>query len=333
MAQPVKVVFGGNRIGNREPFTPSTDLGVAFDILTAHGVTTIDSAQNYNNSQATLGEVHAGERFALDTKWGPPRTPGAAASGPRQGPPGQGSPWATKEHIVNSAKDSIQKMGVLQVDIFYIHRPDPQTPIAETLAGVQAVYEQGLFKRFGLSNYAAADVEAIYNHCKANNYVLPTVYQGTYSPITRFQEMALFPTLRRLGMSFYAFSPSAGGFLGKTVAQVEASLKEPAPEGRGGPRSRRYAENPVFMKALAQWNAVADMEGVPSAELAYRYVAYHSALKRDLGDALIIGAGSLAQLEETLAAVEKGPLSADAVAGANAVWDAMKDEPTAQSRR
>ncbi|CAK7199895.1 hypothetical protein SEUCBS139899_002581 [Sporothrix eucalyptigena] len=330
MAQPVKVVFGGNRIGNREPFTPSTDLAAAFQILQAHGVDTIDSAQGYNNSQATLGEVHAGNQFALDTKWGPPRKPGAGpgAGGP-PGPPGGGGPWATKEHIVNSAQDSVQKMGVKQLDIFYIHRPDPHTPIAETLAGVQQVYEQGAFKRFGLSNYNAADVEAIYNHCKEHNYVLPSVYQGTYSPITRFQETQLFPTLRRLGLSFYAFSPSAGGFLGKTVAQIEASLKEP----NGGPRGRRYAENPVFLGALKQWNEVAAKEGVSPAELAYRYIAYHSALKKDLGDALIIGAGSLQQLEETLTAIEKGPLSEAGVAGANAVWDSIKDDPSAASRR
>lgn len=326
MAQPVKVVFGGNRIGNREPFTPATDLAAAFKILRAHGVDTIDSAQNYNNSQATLGEVHAGDQFALDTKWGAKRPAGAPPGG---GPPGAGGPWATKEHIVNSAQDSIQKLGVAQVDIFYIHRPDPHTPIAETLAGVQEVYEQGLFRRFGLSNYNAADVEAIYNHCVEHKYVLPTVYQGSYSPITRFQETALFPTLRRLGLSFYAFSPSAGGFLGKTIAQIEESLKNP----EASPRGRRYAENPVFRGALAQWNAVADKAGVPPAELAYRYIAYHSALQKDLGDALIIGAGSLAQLEETLTAVEKGPLSDEAVTGAHAVWDAIKHEPSAASRR
>ncbi|OAA60335.1 Aldo/keto reductase [Niveomyces insectorum RCEF 264] len=318
-AQPIKVVCGGNRVGNREPFTTDTHLEEALQILATHNVNTIDSAQAYGNSQATIGDVKIGDRFIIDTKWGPPRRPGA-------GPPQPGVPpaaWATKEHIVNSAKDSIAKLGVQQVDIFYIHMPDSQTPIAETLAGVDEVYKLGLFRRFGLSNYQATDVEAVYNHCAEQGYVLPTVYQGTYSPITRYQETALFPTLRRLGIAFYAFSPSAGGFLGKTVAQIEESLKNPP----AGPFRRRYAENPVFVSALAKWNAVADEEGIRPAELAYRAVAYHSALKRELGDALIIGASSIEQLEETLASIENGPLSEKAQKGVDEVWDLVKNEP------
>ena len=111
--QPVTVVFGGSRIGNREPFTPSTELEAALKILIAHGVKKLDSAQAYGSSQATIGEVKAGDRFTIDTKWsgfgrGPP--PGAArpAAAPPQG-------WATEEFIVSSAKDSIEKLGVKQV--------------------------------------------------------------------------------------------------------------------------------------------------------------------------------------------------------------------------
>ncbi len=189
---------------------------------------------------------------------------------------------------------------------------------------MQAVYELGLFQRFGLSNYQAADVEAVYDHCKEQGYVLPTVYQGSYSPITRLPEASLFPTLRRLGIAFYAYSPSAGGFLGKTVAQVEEAQKNPAP----GPR-RRYGENPAFLAALAKWGEVAEQAGVGRAELAYRWVSWHSPLKREHGDALIIGAGSLEQLEETLVGIEAGPLSNEAVQGVQEVWDLVKDQPPA----
>ncbi len=114
-AQALTVVFGGSRIGNREPFTPSTELEGALKILAAHNVKTIDSAQAYGNSQVTIGEVKAGDRFIIDTKWIAPRPPGAPAFGPPSGPP---KPWASKEHIVNSAKDSIQKLGVKQVSHF-----------------------------------------------------------------------------------------------------------------------------------------------------------------------------------------------------------------------
>jgi aflatoxin B1 aldehyde reductase len=83
------------------------------------------------------------------------------------------------------------------------------------------VYKTGAFKRFGLSNYAPSDVQKAYDICKKNNWVLPTCYQGNYSPVARRQETELFPTLRKLGIAFYAYSPLAGGFLTKTVEQIK----------------------------------------------------------------------------------------------------------------
>jgi len=119
--EAIKVVFGGGRIGNKEPFTPGTGLAAALQTLTNHGVTTIDSAQAYNNSQATIGEVNAGNEFIIDTKWsgrratagpGGPNASGQARVGPPQG--GLGG-WAKKEYIIESAKDSIKKLNVKQV--------------------------------------------------------------------------------------------------------------------------------------------------------------------------------------------------------------------------
>jgi aflatoxin B1 aldehyde reductase len=104
--------------------------------------------------------------------------------------------------------------------VFYIHAPDSSTPISETLAAINSVYRAGYFSRFGLSNYLAQDVEIVYEHCRTNGYVLPCVYQGNYSPVARKQESLIFPTIRRLGMSYYAYSPLAGGFLTKTKEQI-----------------------------------------------------------------------------------------------------------------
>jgi len=218
---------------------------------------------------------------------------------------------------------------VLQVDIFYIHMPDHSTPISETLAGVQEVYNLGLFRRFGLSNYLADDVQSIHNHCQEHGYVLPTVYQGSYSPITRHRETDLLPTLRRLGMAFYAYSPSASGFLAKTPVQVEEAAR--AAEATGAPFRRQYIDRPAYMAALGEWGHIATSEGIDKAEMAYRWVAFHSALKRELGDALIIGASSFDQLENTLSGIERGSLSVRALKGINSMWEGLKHEPPAQS--
>jgi aryl-alcohol dehydrogenase-like predicted oxidoreductase len=207
------------------------------------------------------------------------------------------------------------------VDIFYLHRPDPLTPISETLRAVNDVYKLGSFRRFGLSGFPASQVEPVSAHCVENGYPLPTVYQGSYNPLGRSKETVLFPTLRRLGISFYAYGPSAGGFLAKTVAQAKEMGCNRALLSA---TCRPYLGNPRFVEALAKWNAVAHDEGVSGADLAYRWVAYHSALSGDHGGAMIIGASSPEQLEETLTGIEKGPLSDKACAGVYEIWETVK---------
>ncbi|KAI1849096.1 hypothetical protein JX265_013111 [Neoarthrinium moseri] len=308
--QPVATVFGGTRIGNRPLFTPENGLDRFLNILAEHRVTTIDTAQSYGNSEITIGKVKAGDRFTIDAKWSPSWNEPDTA-------------WATKAQITNSAKDSIKKLGVRQVDIFYLHRPDPKTPVSETLAAVNDVYISGIFCRFGLSGFPASEVEAIHNHCAERGYPLPAVYQGSYNPFNRNKETVLIPTLRRLGMSFYAYGPSAGGFLGKTVARAEEMAHDTA---QVSATCRPYIGNPKFLEALIRWNDIADGEGVSGAELAYRWVAYHSVLNRDNGDALIIGTSSPGQLDESLNGIEKGPLSGKACADIHDIWEIIRGQ-------
>ena len=94
----ISVIFGGTRIGNREAFS-SQSFCQTLDILAAHSVTTIDTAQAYGRSEATLGDVHAGDGFTIDTKWSPP------SYGPCPA-------WATRENIIASAENSLQKLRV-----------------------------------------------------------------------------------------------------------------------------------------------------------------------------------------------------------------------------
>jgi len=308
-SEGIKVVFGAAAIATREPWIAPDYSEKAFQVLLKHGVNTLDSAQLYGNSEKGIGELNAGDRFIIDTKWKGGWQPG----------------WATKENIVTSAKESIEKLKVKQVDIFYIHCPDAKTDLEETLAGVQEVYKTGVFKRFGLSNYSPEDVQKVYDIAKKNGYVLPTVYQGNYSPVARRQETELFPVLRKLGIAFYAYSPLAGGFLTKTAQQIQDGAGRFGPEALGGMYRQMYLK-PSYLDALAKWEAIAKEEGVARAELAYRWVTYHSPLKKAQGDAIIIGASTVEQLEETLAGIDKGPLSKKALEGIDKVWEEIKHE-------
>lgn len=212
-----------------------------------------------------------------------------------------------------------------QVDILYMHAPDVRTPMAETLAGIDEAYKKGQFKRFGLSNYTPEQVQEAYDIATEKGYVKPTVYQGNYSPVARHLETILFPTLRKLGIAFYAYSPLAGGFLTKTPADLDAGAGRFNPQMLGGMYSKLY-DRPALREGLAEWNDIAEKEGVSKAELAYRWVAYHSALKAEKGDAVIFGASKVAQIEQTAEWLKKGGLSEEAVGRIEKFWEAVKKE-------
>jgi aflatoxin B1 aldehyde reductase len=187
------------------------------------------------------------------------------------------------------------------------------------------VHKAGLFKRFGVSNFSAADVENIVRICKAEGYVAPTVYQGNYSPVARLQEEKLFPALRQLGIAFFAYSPLAGGFLTKTAQQIKDGAGRFDEKTVGGMYRDMYMK-PAFLDALARWEAIANDEGCSRAELAYRWVAHNSGLRREYGDAIIVGASSCEQLEQTLSGIDKGGLSEKAIIAINAIWEDIKHE-------
>jgi aryl-alcohol dehydrogenase-like predicted oxidoreductase len=103
----------------------------------------------------------------------------------------------TTQGVQGFAHRSKKLLDIEQVDVYYIHAPDV-VPVEEMLAGVNEIYKEGWFKRFGLSNFFAEDVQKIYDICKREGYPLPTVYQGDYSAIARKQEEELLPLLRKL---------------------------------------------------------------------------------------------------------------------------------------
>lgn len=216
-----------------------------------------------------------------------------------------------------------------QLDIYYIHAPDTSLPIEEMLKGIHDAHQAGYFRRFGLSNYTPAQVQEVYDVSKAKGYVLPSVYQGNYSAVARQPETELFPLLRKLGMSFYAYSPIAGGFLTKTRAQ----LTEGTDAGRftqGHPvaamYNSMYAQKESYLKALDLWQEAAELAGCSKGELAYRWVAFDSPLSKEHGDAIIFGSSSLKQTEETLGWLKNGSVGKEAKAKIDEIWKTVEHD-------
>ena len=326
-ANGIKIVFGGWIF-----HTGSVDETTEWlKILSEVGIKIIDTAQLYGASEEVLGKTGAASRFTIDTK----------ALG------GFGPELTTKDAVIKAGNDSLAKLKTdavsdslpnttgthvefvqsdngIQVDVYYLHAPDRRIPWKNTLSGLNELYQQGAFKRLGLSNFLGHEIEEIVRVAKENNYVVPSVFQGNYSAVARRADDEIFPILRSHHIAFYAYSPIAGGFLSKSKAELTDK------EGRFGennPLGKVYNgmyNRPSFVDALDIWEEIAKDEGITKAELAYRWVVYHSKLQGDQGDAVIVGARKEQQLRETVKAIKNGPLSDGAVKRIDQIWESIK---------
>jgi aflatoxin B1 aldehyde reductase len=180
----IQTVFGGAQFQHEGAFSDPATLLKVYAALEKSGVRKIDTAHIYGASEELLGQSGGSKRFAIDTK-----APGGIMPGSM-----------TAQGVVGFAHRSKKLLDVEQVDVYYLHSPDPAVGIEETLRGVNEVWKEGWFRRFGLSNFLAEDVLKIYEICEREGYPLPEVYQGDYSAIARKQEELLLPTLRGLGI-------------------------------------------------------------------------------------------------------------------------------------
>lgn len=212
---------------------------------------------------------------------------------------------------------------MFQIDMWYLHAPDRNTPYEETLREVNNLYNEGYFRRFGISNYTAEEVSQISEICIRNGWKKPDVYQGVYNALHRAAEPELFPCLRKYSIAFYEYNPLAGGLLTdrykrETVEHEEGSRYDPK-RNQGAYYRRRYWNNAYF-DALDIVRLEAKKLGLTTAEAALRWSNHHSLMKKEYGDAIIIGASSVAQLEENLENFEKGPLPEEMLMAFDKAW-------------
>jgi aflatoxin B1 aldehyde reductase len=310
----VKIIFGGAGLSNTAHFKTTESRAQVLDVLLKHGITTIDTARLYQGSEVAIGELEKRTQFTIDTKLVGGFAPGNVSY----------------DSVIKDIPDSLSRVGIKQFDILYIHAPDDSTPFEETLRGINEGYKNGAFRRFGLSNFSPEQVQTVYDICKEKGYVIPTAFQGNYSPVARHLETNLFPLLKKLGLVFYAYSPIAGGFLTKTAADLDSGAGRFNPQAIGGLYSKLY-DKPSLRAALTKWNEIADKEGVSKAELAYRWVAHHSAIAGEgfvqgEENGVIIGASRIEQIEQTAEGIKKGKLSDEAVKGIEEIWQSVKDD-------
>lgn len=317
-SKPARIVFGTASFGtgtSQAKFnSPETALSV-LSVLRARGITDIDTARAYpvgspGTAEVLLGAVSAHEWATISTKvtsW----MPGAHAV----------------QNIAASVDSSLAALGVDKVDIMYLHAPDRTTPFEETCRAMDAEWRKGKFARFGISNYRADEVEEIVSICERAGLVKPSVYQGRYNAIIRSGEEKLFPVLRKHGIAFYAYSPTAAGiFSGKVTSE---SINVPGSRWDSNTRlGVAYKEaylKPALLSSAARVSSAAQAAHLDGHAVALRWTIYHSILDGAHGDAVVLGASSLDQLERNLGAIEDGPLEEEMVELVQGVWESVRE--------
>ncbi|XP_070815260.1 aflatoxin B1 aldehyde reductase member 3 [Chaetodon trifascialis] len=247
------------------------------------------------------------------------------------------NPWEGKtlkpESVRSQLETSLQRLQTDCVDLFYLHAPDHQNPIQDTLRACNELHKEGKFKEFGLSNYASWEVAEIVCICRHNNWIVPTVYQGMYNATTRQVETELLPCLRNYGLKFYAYNPLAGGLLTGKYHYEDKDGSQPAGRFFGNSWAAAYQDRywkrshfqaiEVVQKAL---ETVYGSKKPTMISAAMRWMYHHSQLKGEVGDGVIIGMSSMEQLQQNLAAAEEGPLDERVVAAFNEAWNLVAHE-------
>ena len=199
------------------------------------------------------------------------------------------------EGIRTQLQKSLDAMKVTSVNEFYLHQPDDDHSLLESLKTLNELVNEGKIATIGMSNYHASEVQRAFDLCSEHGLVKPKVYQGLYNPLNRCVEDKLLPVLRGNGCSFVAYNPLAAGLL--------TGKHRPTGEVKEG----RFKNNPNYLprfytpsnfQALELIQSACDDAGIPMVEAAYRWLLRHSALGSD--DGILIGASSMQQLEENL---------------------------------
>lgn len=232
-----------------------------------------------------------------------------------------------RETILMEFNESLSRMNLDKVDLLYFHFPDGKTPIDVALDTIAELHEQGKVKELGLSNYPAWQVVDIWHKCDAHGCPRPTVYQGMYNALCRNVEPELFPAIRSLGMRFYAFNPLAGGLLTGKHMQNE-KLEGDGRFARLKSYRDRYWKQSYF-DAIGEIKKACEVENIPMAEAAYRWLVNHSMIKSELGDGILLGASRIEQMEQNLIAVTKGELPQSILDAMDSAWEIVKHDSPA----
>lgn len=304
----IKLTLGTMTFGE-SVFSP--DIGLFINTFLENGGEELDTAYVYNegNCERLLGEVlpNITRPYKIATKVNP-RISGKLDA----------------DAVYKQVNESLERLKLDSVDTVFLHFPDPATPVESALSAMADLHDQGKFKELGLSNFPAWMVADVWHICDKHVWVKPTVFEGVYNPLTRKAEVELNDCLNVYGLRFYAYNPMCGGLLTGRYGKFE----EAPMDGRFTHRPNyqgRYWKN-SFFDAVNVIKTAADEVGITTIDATYRWLAYHSMLDVDRGDAILIGASKMNHLLQNMETVKAGPLPENVVNAFEMAWKITKGE-------
>ncbi|RGM84853.1 L-glyceraldehyde 3-phosphate reductase [Phocaeicola plebeius] len=260
-------------------------LHYAFD----HGITHFDLANNYGPSygsaEETFGQIMKSsfapyrDELFISTKAGHDMWPGPYGN------------WGSRKHLMASLDQSLKRMNLDYVDVFYSHRYDPDTPLEETLQALADIVRKGKALYVGLSKYPL-DAYLFACHYLRERDVPCLLYQGRYSMLVREPEsQGILNAVKENGSGFVAFSPLAQGLLTNRYLN---GIPDDSRIARGG-FLKKEALTPEVLSKIQALNERAAMRGQSLAEMALAWL-----LKNETVTSVIVGASSVEQLGDSL---------------------------------
>ncbi|RYG02370.1 MAG: L-glyceraldehyde 3-phosphate reductase, partial [Chitinophagaceae bacterium] len=266
------------------------DMGIThFDLANNYGPPPGSAETNFGKILATDFKSHRDEMI-ISTKAGYTMW---------DGPYGD---WGSKKYLVSSLDQSLQRMGIPYVDIFYHHRPDPETPLIETMSALDLIVRQGKALYVGLSNYKPKEAKEAFAILKSLGTPC-IIHQPKYSMFERTPEEGLFNLLEEENVGCIPFSPLAQGML------TNKYLKG-IPENSRAARSTGFLQTSAItderLTQLRQLNDIATERNQTLAQMALAWV-----LRQKSVTSVLVGASSAEQLADSVKTLEQLNFTAD----------------------
>jgi len=272
-------------------------LFTAFD----QGITHFDLANNYGPAPGAA-ETRVGRILADDFKGYRDELIISSKAGYRMWPGPYGE-WGSRKYLLASLDQSLKRLQLDYVDIFYSHRFDPNTPLEETLGALDAAVRQGKAIYAGISSYNGEQTRRVKAICEANSFVQPIIHQPSYSMLNRWVEPDLLPAIDETGYGMIAFCPLAQGLL--TNKYLNGIPEDSRVKQEAG-FLKESAVTPELVEKLKRLNAIAADRGQSLAQMALSWTLRDARVTTAL-----IGASRPEQISENVKAAEKTAFTSD----------------------